>query len=258
MGFEDINVLLVDDEMDFLEQAKTILKKKDGRFVIKTSDDVDEALELIEDKKIDVVVSDYRMPDKDGIEFLKILREEKENNIPFILFTGRGWEEVAMNALNIGANKYIWKKEELNLYDKTQERFVEQYEVLANEIIKEVEKYENKKTIELMRHTIEKAKDGIFWISDEGKILYANETIRDILGYDQKEIKNLHVSDIDPTFQKENRKNFWKRLKQEGSITFETEHEAKDGNIYPVEITTNYVRHEDSELEFAFVREIDK
>ena len=51
MGFEDINVLLVDDEMDFLEQAKTILKKKDGRFVIKTSDDVDEALELIEDKK---------------------------------------------------------------------------------------------------------------------------------------------------------------------------------------------------------------
>jgi len=258
MRLEEINVLLVDDELDFLEQAKRILKEKDGRFVIMTSNNVEEALDIIENENIDAVVSDYRMPEKDGIEFLRILREEKENRIPFILFTGRGWEEVAMNALNIGANKYIWKKEELNLFDKEQNELVQQYDILTKEIVKEVKKYENEKTIELLLHTIEKAKDGIFWITPKGEILYGNKTVRDMLGYSQKELQNLSISDIDPHFKDEKRKEIWKKLKKEGSMTFETEEKSKDGKIFPVEITSNYVRHNDRELEFAFVRRTDE
>ncbi len=53
----------------------------------------------------DVVVSDYEMPQKDGLQFLKELRENK-NNIPFILFTGKGREEIAIQALNLGAQGY--------------------------------------------------------------------------------------------------------------------------------------------------------
>ncbi len=257
MRLEEINVLLVDDELDILEQSKIILKEKDDRFVIHTSNNVDDALELIENKNIDVVVSDYRMPEKDGIEFLRILREKKDNEIPFILFTGKGWEEVAMKALNLGANKYIWKKEELNLYDRTEGEPIQQYDILANEIVDEVEKYENKKTMEIMRKTIEKAKDGIFWVTPEGKILYGNQRVRNKLGYDQKEIQSLSISDIDPEFQEEKRENYWKKLKEKESRTFETEHQAKDGTIFNVEINSNYVRHEDEELEFAFVRFIE-
>ncbi len=256
MTSEEINVLLVDDELDFLEQAKDILKEKDDRFVIETSNSVEEALDIIENENIDAVVSDYRMPEKDGIEFLRILRKEKENRLPFILFTGRGWEEVAMNALNLGADKYIWKKEELNLYDQ-KEDLVEQYDILAKEIVNEVKKYENEKTIELMRDTIEMAKDGIFWITPEGEILYGNKTVREMLGYNQKELQNLSISDIDPHFKDEKRKEIWKKLKKEGSMTFETEEESKDGTIFRVEINSNYVRHNDRELEFAFVRRID-
>ena len=108
-----------------------------------------------------------------------------------------------------------------------------------------------------MRDTIEMAKDGIFWITPEGEILYGNKTVREMLGYNQKELQNLSISDIDPHFKDEKRKEIWKKLKKEGSMTFETEEESKDGTIFRVEINSNYVRHNDRELEFAFVRRID-
>ncbi|MFW5945891.1 MAG: response regulator [Candidatus Natronoplasma sp.] len=255
MKFEEINLLLVDNEVDFLEQAKSILKEKDERFVIETSKTVKDALKRIENKNIDVIVSDYRMPDKDGIEFLRILREEKDNSIPFIIFTGRGWEEVAMNALNFGANKYIWKKEELTLYDKKQEEPAGQYDLLAKEIVNEFKKLESKKTLEFIHHIIERSKDGIFCIAPDGRILYGNKNVRDMLGYDKRELQDMNISDIDSRFQEDERDDFWKRLKEEKSITLETEQEGKDGTILPVKMTSNYLKHEDRELEFAFIRE---
>jgi len=60
------------------------------------------------DKVFDVIVSDYQMPEKDGLDFLRELRESG-NNIPFILFTGKGREEVAVKALNLGADRYFNK-----------------------------------------------------------------------------------------------------------------------------------------------------
>jgi len=257
MGSKKIRVLLVDDELDFLDQATTLLKKVDDRLVIETSTDVGEAIELLEnDKKIDAVVSDYHMPEKDGIEFLRVLREEKDINIPFILFTGKGWEEVAMQALNLGANKYIWKNEEPNLYG-SKENSLDQYEVLANEIVKEVKKHQTEKTLELTRRTIEKAKDGIFWVTPEGEICYANKAIREMLGYESDELIGMKVYDIDPDYEKKDREKSWEHLKKRGNRTIETKHQTKDGKTFPVEITSNYVRHKDRELEFAFVRRLD-
>jgi CheY-like chemotaxis protein len=59
-------------------------------------------------EKFDVIVSDYQMPDKDGLEFLRELRE-KDNRTPFIIFTGKGREEVVIKALNLGAVQYLNK-----------------------------------------------------------------------------------------------------------------------------------------------------
>jgi len=55
-----------------------------------------------------VIVSDYQMPIKDGLDFLKEL-QDINCNIPFILFTGKGKEEVVIEALNLGADYYINK-----------------------------------------------------------------------------------------------------------------------------------------------------
>jgi len=102
-----IRVLHVDDEAGFLKVAKQCLELQ-GSFQVDTVSSVEEATKKMKKKTFDVIVSDYMMPGKDGLEFLKELRE-KGNNIPLIMFTGKGREEVAIKALNYGADQYINK-----------------------------------------------------------------------------------------------------------------------------------------------------
>jgi DNA-binding response OmpR family regulator len=102
-----IRVLLVDDEPNILELSKDYMEGMGGLDII-VVDSALTALGILENEQFDIIVSDYQMPDMDGIEFLKNLRSNG-NDTPFILFTGRGREEVAIKALNLGADFYIQK-----------------------------------------------------------------------------------------------------------------------------------------------------
>src|SRR4030066_760494 len=102
-----IRVLHVDDYAYFLNTAKQILEMQ-GSFQVETARSVEEAKERIKEKTFDVIVSDYVMPGKNGLDFLKELKDSG-CNIPFILFTGKGREEVAIKALNLGVDGYFNK-----------------------------------------------------------------------------------------------------------------------------------------------------
>ncbi len=102
-----IKILHVDDDPSIVEVSKQILET-DNNFEVDNASSVDEAFRKLEKQSFDVVVSDYEMPLKNGLDFLSELREKK-NKIPFILLTGRGREEVAIKALNLGADGYINK-----------------------------------------------------------------------------------------------------------------------------------------------------
>lgn len=73
-----------------------------------TASSVEEATQKMKEKIYDAVISDYMLPRKDGLEFLKELRGNGKK-IPFIIFTGKGGEEVAVKALNLGADRYFNK-----------------------------------------------------------------------------------------------------------------------------------------------------
>ncbi len=103
-----IHILYVDDEPSIIETSKQILIDIDSCFTIDDASCVDEAFRKLETGQYDVVVSDYELPLKNGLEFLRELRKQ-HREIPFILFTGRGREEVAVEALNLGADSYISK-----------------------------------------------------------------------------------------------------------------------------------------------------
>lgn len=102
-----ISILMVDDEPALLELTKLFLEKTGG-FDVSTALSVREAARMMAETEYDAVVSDFQMPETDGLEFLKSLRDEKDD-IPFILFTGKGREDVAIEALNLGANFYLQK-----------------------------------------------------------------------------------------------------------------------------------------------------
>jgi len=102
-----ISVLYVDDEPDLLVLAKLFLEES-GEFMVGTSTSAHHVLDTASIPSYDAIVSDYQMPEMDGIAFLKMVRE-RFGNVPFILFTGRGREEVVIEALNNGADFYLQK-----------------------------------------------------------------------------------------------------------------------------------------------------
>ncbi len=102
-----ISVLLVDDESVILDIARAFLERH-GEFSVTTAQSAQEGLTLLNERGFDAVVSDYEMPGINGLGFLKAIREQG-NRIPFIIFTGRGREDVVIEALNAGADYYIQK-----------------------------------------------------------------------------------------------------------------------------------------------------
>jgi PAS domain S-box-containing protein len=102
-----ISVLIVDDEPQLLELAKLYLERT-GEVATTVAQSANEAASLLVEREFDAIICDYQMPSKDGLQFLKDLRGEG-NDIPFILFTGKGREDVAIEALNSGADFYLQK-----------------------------------------------------------------------------------------------------------------------------------------------------
>lgn len=90
------SILYVDDDENLLGLNK-IFMERTGDFIVDTASSAPEALERIPDGRYDAILSDYQMPDMDGIEFLKMVRT-RHGDLPFILFTGRGREEVVIQA----------------------------------------------------------------------------------------------------------------------------------------------------------------
>ncbi|MHA2053828.1 MAG: response regulator [Candidatus Hodarchaeales archaeon] len=105
----EISVLHVDDELSFLQLTQKFMQHiGDKNLRIFPISDPTEVFEELQKRKIDVIVTDYQMPHLNGLELLSKLREAN-NNIPVIILTGKGREEVAIRALNLGANYYMEK-----------------------------------------------------------------------------------------------------------------------------------------------------
>jgi PAS domain S-box-containing protein len=100
-------LLYVDDEEDLLSLGRIFLETE-GEFSVVTHDSARKGLDHLASDTVDLIISDYQMPGIDGLAFLKIVRE-KYPDIPFILFTGRGREEVVIEAINNGADFYLQK-----------------------------------------------------------------------------------------------------------------------------------------------------
>jgi PAS domain S-box-containing protein len=104
----EIHVLHVDDDREFVELAALLLERESASLSVTTETNVAAGLERIESSPVDCVVSDYDMPRLDGLEFLRAVRE-REPDLPFVLFTGKGSEEIASAAISAGVNDYLQK-----------------------------------------------------------------------------------------------------------------------------------------------------
>jgi PAS domain S-box-containing protein len=173
-------VLYVDDEPALLDIGRQFLERS-GEFRIDTSISAEDAIAKIRGASYDAIVSDYQMPRMDGIELLKQVRASG-NSIPFIIFTGRGREEVVIQALNEGADFYIQKGGD------PKSQFIELEYKIRLAIERRQTADELSESRQRMRDIIDHLPDATVAIDLDGKVIAWNQAMEEMTGVPKEQI----------------------------------------------------------------------
>jgi PAS domain S-box-containing protein len=173
-------VLYVDDEPAELEIGGLFLERG-GELLVVPLSSAAAALESLREQHYDAIVSDYQMPGMDGISFLQAVRREFDD-IPFILFTGRGREEIAIAAINNGADRYVQKGGDP----------VTQYTELAHAIQQAILRRAAERTLrqgeERFRRLMDNARDLVYRMAlPDGTYSFVSRAAVDLTGYEPEE-----------------------------------------------------------------------
>ena len=182
-----IRVLHVDDKLRQTRLMKEALTDVQEDFDIVTETTVEAGLKQLRGRQTDIgcVVSDYDMPKRDGLDFLKAVREDSPD-LPFILFTGKGSEQIASEAISVGVTDYL------------QKGGMDAYELLANRIENVVNKYRAEQEVRRVYEALEAAQEAISLLDEAGRFTYVNQAYADLYGYEREEMLGEHWSLIYP------------------------------------------------------------
>lgn len=170
-----ISVLHVEDDPSFADLTQTYLERADDSITVQTETNASDGLTHLDSNDIDCVVSDYDMPGMNGIEFLEAVREEY-HDIPFILFTGKGSEEVAADAVAANVSGYL------------QKGGTDTFELLANRIQNEVADYRIATSYREYKTVVEALTDPVYVLDERGQFTTVNDAFLELTGYEESEI----------------------------------------------------------------------
>lgn len=175
-----LSVLCVEDEPEFLAMSRLYLEET-GSFAVECATSAEEALDRIKKVTYDAIVSDYQLPGVDGIEFLKILRSSGKTT-PFIVFTGKGREEIVIQAYENGADFYLQKGGDP----------ASQYAELIHRIsqiveLRKAQKAEKDSELKIAS-IMDFLPDATFAINNEGVVIAWNHAVEEMTGVGATEI----------------------------------------------------------------------
>ena len=188
-----MELLYVDDEPSLLELGKEFLELETDVNVTVQQSPL-EALAILNDRHFDIIISDYMMPDMNGLELFKRLRISG-NVTPFILFTGKGREEVVIEAMRHGVDFYIKKGGDAK----------SQFAELINAVRQCTARKEAEEALEhnarRFRTMIENQSEIIALSDLKGNFKYISNSLKRILGYEPEELigKNVSTIFVDPS-----------------------------------------------------------
>ncbi|MDD5214989.1 MAG: PAS domain S-box protein, partial [Methylococcales bacterium] len=111
----------------------------------------------------------------------------------------------------------------------------------------------------LLVHAFDNVEEAIFLIDENAQFFLVNEKACRSLGYTREELLTMQIFDIDPDFTPEH----WEHLRRQVtdrtlSMILETRHKRKDGHIFPVEVSANYISYHGRNYDMALVRDISE
>lgn len=205
-----IRVLLVDDEQGFLDLASLLLGREPG-IRVSVARSAEQALGLLERGSFDVIIADYLMPGIDGIELVRRIRSAGDST-PYIVLSGKGGEDVAIEALRSGASLYLQKGADLK------SKFVE----LAI-IVRQLADHWRADSENLVGRQLSTALAnadmiGIVVLSRSGRVRIWNTGMEKISGVGRAEAVGKSIFTILPSLCGREEKNNWMaQLKMKGS-----------------------------------------
>jgi PAS domain S-box-containing protein len=177
-----IRVLCIDDDDAFCSMLAEWLGRVDPDIEAETLTDPTEALGRLRTGEYECAVCDYDMPEMTGLDVVDEVRE-RYPDLPFILYTGKGSEEIASEAISRGVTDYLQKGSG-----------TERYELLANRIETYVRGYRSDRkhtlTEQRYRRLIEQSVVGIA-LSQDGVFEYVNPKFAEMFGYTQGELVGM-------------------------------------------------------------------
>jgi len=247
-ALEDVTVLHVDDEPGFAEMVGDLLEHEDSTLSTHTATSVENGLSILRNNRIECIVSDYDMPGKDGLDFLELVRDEYPS-LPFILFTGRGSEQIASEAISAGVTEYLQK-----------EGGTDQYKILANRIKNSVQNVHAEAVIERTEqryhNLVDTAPIPIILFDQEGQAVYSNEAAVEFFNADSHAevegkpfVEFLHPEDRDTSRQR------FEKLMTESQSMPEIEYRIQtlDGEIKSATVATAHGYYHEEPVAQAMV-----
>ena len=177
---DKIRVLHVDDDIILGKNTKIFLENISPLIKVDFEESPQKVAKRIHEEEYDCVISDFLMPSMNGIELAKKVR--KISDIPFIIYTGQGSEEVAESAFQVGVDDYIRKEIEPS-----------HYQVLVKRVISTVEGYRAEK---MFKDIADRSFDIIFTIDKKGAFTYLSPAITRITAYEPEELVGRSFREI--------------------------------------------------------------
>ena len=109
--------------------------------------------------------------------------------------------------------------------------------------------------LRLNQLSVDRASEGMQWVSLEGRFFNVNDAACRMLGYTREEYLSLTVFDVNPNLSRDAWAADWMAIQKDGSRSFEGHHRAKDGRLIPVDVTVNHLEFGGREYHFTLVRD---
>lgn len=234
-------VLLVDDDREFGTLVADYLRTEhDLEVRVETSPET--ALETLEESPVSCVVSDYAMPTMDGLEFLDAIKTDFPD-LPFVMFAGQGSEQVASQAIQLGADDYLEK-------DTGKHR----YELLATRIKNCVTIARQQQELQDIYTAIEQAGHAMLVTDRDGTITYANPRMEEVSGYAIDELRGntpamLQSGDHNDEFYAD----IWETILDGDVWEGEVVNEHKNGHQYIIDQTISPIRNDNEITSFVAI-----
>ncbi|MCX6240089.1 MAG: response regulator [Bacteroidia bacterium] len=170
-----IRILHLEDNLSDSQLVRSALKRANVNFEYFLADNEKDFISALENQKIDLILSDYHLPDYSGSEAL-LFAKNNYQHLPFVFLSGTMGEEVAIESLLNGATDYVLKNRMGRLVSAIHRAFNEAQAQKARFKAEE----DLHQSEENFRHSISESPLGIRIVSDEGKTIYANKAFLDI------------------------------------------------------------------------------